>query len=89
MIKPLGERIVIKLKPAQTKSSGGIILPTSTPTNRDVSEGKIIFISEEIGDKVKVGDDVIYDKYAGIPFKMDNDESDYIIVRIDDILGII
>ena len=90
-IQPLGDRVVIKPTPKEEVSKGGIVLPDTA--KEKPQEGKIIAVgpgrlTEEgnrIAMDVKKGDKVIYSKYAGTEFKLDNDE--LIIMREGDILA--
>ena len=90
--KPLGDRILIKPLEAQEQTKGGIVLPDSA--KEKPQEGKIIAAGEgkKEGDKVtplslKVGDKVLYGKYSGTEIAIDSE--DYLIVREDDVLGIV
>ena len=90
-IQPLGDRVVIKPTPKEEVSKGGIVLPDTA--KEKPQEGKIIAVgpgrlTEEgnrIAMDVKKGDKVIYSKYAGTEFKLDNEE--LIIMREGDILA--
>ena len=90
-IEPLGDRVVIKPTPKEEVSKGGIVLPDTA--KEKPQEGKIIAVGPgrltEEGNRVamdvKKGDKVIYSKYAGTEFKLDNDE--LIIMREGDILA--
>jgi chaperonin GroES len=90
-IEPLGDRVVIKPIPKEEVSKGGIVLPDTV--KEKPQEGEIIGVgpgklSEEgkrIAMEVKVGDTVIYSKYAGTEFKLDDEE--VVIMRESDILA--
>ena len=90
-IEPLGDRVVIKPTPQEDVSKGGIVLPDTA--KEKPQEGKIIAVgpgrlTEEgtrIAMEVKKGDKVIYSKYAGTEFKIDDEE--LVIMREGDILG--
>ncbi|RLC59193.1 MAG: co-chaperone GroES [Chloroflexi bacterium] len=90
-IKPLGDRVVIKPTPKEEVSKGGIVIPDTA--KEKPQEGKIIAVGpgklsedgKRIAMEVKVGDKVIYSKYAGTEFKVDDEE--LIIVRESDILA--
>ena len=91
-MKPLGDRVIIKNMEAEEKTVGGIILTTSAKEKPQMAEviavgpGGVID-GKEVIMQVKVGDKVIYSKYAGTEVKMDGVE--YIIVRQNDILAIV
>lgn len=90
-IKPLGDRVVIKPLPKEEVSKGGIVLPDTA--KEKPQEGKIIAVGpgklsedgKRIAMEVKVGDKVIYSKYAGTEFKLDDEE--VVIMRESDILA--
>jgi chaperonin GroES len=90
-IKPLGDRVVIKPTPKEEVSKGGIVIPDTA--KEKPQEGKIIAVGpgklsedgKRITMEVKVGDKVIYSKYAGTEIKVDDEE--LIIVRESDILA--
>ncbi len=93
-IKPLYDRVVVKpVEEAEEKTPSGIIIPDTA--KEKPSEGEVVAVGEgkllENGEikplKVKVGDKVIYSKYAGNDIVVDGE--DLIILREDDILAII
>ena len=91
-IKPLADRVVIKLVEAEEKTRGGLILTASAQEKPQIAEviavgpGGIVD-GKEIAMTVKVGDKVITSKYSGTEVKADGTE--YIIVRQGDILAIV
>ena len=90
-IEPLGDRVVIKPTAKEEVSRGGIVLPDTA--KEKPQEGKIVAVgpgrvTEEgtrIAMEVKKGDKVIYSKYAGTEFKLDDQE--LVIMREGDILA--
>ena len=92
MLKPLGDRIIVKPSSAEEVTAGGIVLPDSA--QEKPQEGKVIAVGPgsqlETGERapmdVKVGDTVIYGKYAGTEIKIGGDE--YVIIRQDDVLAV-
>ena len=91
-IKPLADRVVIKLMEAEEKTKTGIILTAAAQEKPQVAE--VIAVGpgglvdgEEVVMTVKVGDKVITSKYAGTEVKCDGTE--YNIVRQSDILAIV
>jgi chaperonin GroES len=91
-IKPLGDRVVIKVMENEETTKSGIVLPGTA--KEKPMQGEILAVgSGEIVDgkkvplEVKVGDKVIYSKYAGTEVKMDGNE--FLIVRQSDILAIV
>ena len=93
-IRPLHDRVLLKrLEPTDKKTAGGIIIPDTA--KEKPQEGEIIAVGPgKVTDdgrvqpmNVKAGDRVLFGKYAGTDVKMDDQE--YIIMREDDILGIL
>jgi chaperonin GroES len=90
-IEPLGDRVVIKPTPKEEVSKGGIVLPDTA--KEKPQEGKIIAVGpgrvtddgKRIAMEVKKGDKVIYSKYAGTEFRLNDEE--LIIMRESDILA--
>jgi len=90
-IEPLGDRVVIKPTPKEEVSKGGIVLPDTA--KEKPQDGKVIAVGpgrlsedgKRIAMEVEVGDKVIYSKYAGTEFKLDDDE--LVIMRESDILA--
>ena len=91
-IKPLSDRVVIKLVEAEEKTKTGIILTASAQEKPQIAEvvavgpGGLVDVKEVVM-TVKVGDKVITSKYAGTEVKCDGIE--YNIVRQGDILAIV
>lgn len=78
-IKPLGERVVIKKVEAEEKTKSGIVLPGQAQEKPQVAEVLAVgpggyVDGKEIKMEVKVGDKVIFPKYAGTEIKIDGDE---------------
>ena len=92
MLKPLGDRIVIKPTEAEEVTKGGIVLPDAAKERPQEGEviavgtGKVLETGAKIPMEVKVGDKVIYSKYGGTEIKIGGEE--YVILRQDDVLAI-
>lgn len=92
-IKPLGERIVLKVLESEEKTKSGIVLPDTAKEKPQmgkvlaVGSGKILDNGEKIPLEVKVGDQVLFAKYAGTEVKLDGEE--YMVLKESDILAII
>jgi len=87
-IKPLADRVVIKPLAAETKTASGIYIPDSA--KEKPQQGKVVAVGKGTKDEpttVKVGDTVLYGKYAGTELKLEG--GDYIIMRESDILAIV
>lgn len=91
-IKPLADRVVIKMLEAEETTKGGIILTSSAQEKPQVAEimavgpGGVVD-GKEIKMEVKVGDKVLISKYAGTEVKLDGVE--YTILRQSDILAVV
>ncbi len=92
-LRPLQDRILVQRVEEETKTKGGIIIPDTA--KEKPAEGKVVAIGngkrDENGNpiplEVKEGDRVLFSKYAGTEVKIDGEE--YLIMREDDVLGII
>ena len=91
-IKPLGDRVVIKMMEAETTTKSGIVL-TGTAKEQP-QEAKVVAVGpgsivdgKRIEMEVKIGDKVLYSKYSGTDVKHEGVE--YIILKQDDILAIV
>jgi chaperonin GroES len=85
-VKPLADRVMVKLEKNEAKTAGGIIIPETA--QEKTQTGVVVAIGD---DKdvitVKVGDKVMYDKYAGTQIKIDQDE--HLIIKMADIIAVI
>lgn len=92
-IRPLNDRLLVKRLEEITKTAGGIIIPDSAkekPAEGEViaaGPGKVNDKGDRVALQVKVGDRVLFSKYGGTDVKLDG--VDYLIMREDDIMGII
>jgi chaperonin GroES len=93
MLKPLGDRIVVKALEAEQTSRGGIFLPDTAKERPQTGEvlavgpGKTLDNGSIAALEIKVGDKVVYSKYGGTEIKVDGEE--VMILRQDDVLGIV
>ena len=88
MIKPLADRVVIEPKQAETKTASGLYIPDSA--KEKPQQGTVIAVGAGKKDEpmeVKVGDVVLYGKYAGTEVTVE--EKKYLIVKQSDILAIL
>lgn len=91
MLKPLGDRVILKMTEAEEKTKSGIILSSGSKEKPQIAEvievGPGIDVDgKEVKMVVKKGDKVVLNKYAGTEIKYEGE--DYIIVRQDDILAV-
>ena len=93
MIKPLGDRIVIKVIEDTEQTSGGIFIPDSAKEKPQkgeviaVGKGKTLDSGEKEEMEVKVGDIVLYAKYSGTDVKLDNQLLK--VLSVKDVLGVL
>ena len=85
-VKPLADRVMVKLEKNEAKTAGGIIIPDTA--QEKTQQGVVV----EIGDdkdviKVKAGQKVMYDKYAGTQIKIDGVE--HLILKMSDIIAVV
>jgi len=91
--RPLHDRVLVRRVEADEKTSGGIIIPDTAKEKPQeglviaVGNGKILENGTKISLEVKDGDRVLFGKYSGTEIKVDGEE--YLIVREDDVLGIL
>ncbi len=87
-LAPLGDRVVLKQLVAEETTKSGIVLPGTEKEKPQQAEVLAVGPgTEKVKMEVKVGDQVIYSKYAGTEVKMEDDN--YIIVSQSDILAVI
>lgn len=87
-VKPLQDRVVIKMLEAEETTKGGIILSAASKEKPQIAE--VVAVGpgkEDVKMEVKVGDKVLTSKYSGTEVKFDDEE--YTIVKMEDILGIV
>lgn len=92
-VKPLGDRVVVKPAEEKEVKKGGIIIPETAKEKPQegvivaVGNGKLDDSGKRITLEVKKGDKVLYSKYGGTEVNIDDEK--YLIMREDDILGVI
>ncbi|MGD9973660.1 MAG: co-chaperone GroES [Desulfatirhabdiaceae bacterium] len=92
-LKPLQDRILVQRVEEETTTKGGIIIPDTA--KEKPAEGKVVAVgSGKVGDdgkrmtmEIKTGDRILFGKYSGTEVKIDGQE--YLIMREDDVLGVI
>ena len=77
MLKPLGDRVVIRVAKEEEKTVGGIVLA--------VGEGRVLENGTKVPMEVKIGDTVMFEKYSGTEVKYEGVE--YLIVSAKDIIA--
>ncbi len=92
-LRPLQDRIIVKRLEEENKTAGGILIPDTAKEKPQrgeviaVGKGKVTEEGKTLPMDVKKGDKVLFGKYAGTEIKIDGE--DYLIMREDDILGVI
>jgi len=93
VIRPLGERVLVKPLPSEEKTRGGIVLPDTAKEKPQegevvaVGSGKLLETGQRVPIDLKPGDKILFSKYAGNEVKINDVE--YLIMRESDILGVI
>jgi chaperonin GroES len=92
-VRPLHDRVVVKRLEEKESMRGGIVIPDTAKEKPQEGEvvavgaGKILENGTRVSMDVKVGDRILFGKYAGSEIKLDGQE--YLIMREDDILGVL
>ena len=86
-IKPLGDRVVIAPAKAEEKTASGIIIPDTAKEKPQKGTVVAVAANKENPLTVKVGNQVLYGKYAGTEITIDGE--DYLIMKEEDILAVI
>lgn len=92
MIRPLGDRVVLKAQEREEKTISGIVLPDTAKEKPQEGEVVAVGTGKIVGDNivpldVQVGDKVLFSKYAGTEVKVGGAE--YLVLRENDILAIV
>ena len=91
--KPLRDRVFVKFSAEEEKTAGGLYIPDTAKEKPQrgtvvaVGPGKVTDDGKRQPVDVKVGDTVLFDKYSGSKIRIDDE--DYLIIREEDILGIV
>ncbi|MFP4151896.1 MAG: co-chaperone GroES [Alkalispirochaeta sp.] len=84
-VKPLGDRVLVKMEQEEEKTKSGLYIPETAQEKTQIAAVVAIGDDEEI--TVKVGDKILFDKYAGTTVKIEND--DHLILSMGDVLAVI
>ena len=93
MIKPVGDKILVKRLQAEDKTKGGIFLPEAAKEKPregkvvSLGEGKLLDNGKRMEFSVKVDDRIIFSSYAGTEIRIDGEE--YLVLTEDEILAIV
>lgn len=92
-LRPLHDRVLVKRIEEGEQKRGGIIIPDTAKEKPQqaqvmaVGNGKLLETGERVAPEVKAGDRILFGKYSGSDIKVDGDE--YLILREDEILGVL
>lgn len=92
-LKPLADRVVVKPKAREETTKSGIVLPDTAKEKPQegtvvaIGPGRVLEDGTRVPLNVKVGDSVLYAKYAGTEFRLDDEE--HLILKESDILAIV
>jgi chaperonin GroES len=84
-VKPLGDRILVKLIAEQERTQGGIYIPDTAKDKPQTGEVVAVGDGEEV--KVKVGQKVLFAKFAGTEVKLGSE--DHLLLSMDDVLAVV
>lgn len=93
MLKPLGNRVLLEVQKVEETTASGLVLPDSAKEKPQtakviaVGEGRVLDNGERAAVDVSVGDEVVFEKYAGSEVKYDG--TDYLVVKDTDIIAIV
>ncbi|MDR2493928.1 MAG: co-chaperone GroES [Spirochaetaceae bacterium] len=85
-VKPLADRVMVKLEKNEAKTAGGIIIPDTA--QEKTQTGLVVAVGDDAEKiKVKAGEKVMYDKYAGTAVKIEGVE--HLILKMADVIAVI
>lgn len=84
-IRPIGERLVVKQTVSETKTNSGIYIPDSAKEKQN--SGEVVAVGKIEDNEIKVGDRVLYSKFAGTEVELDGEK--LIILEKNDVLAVI
>jgi chaperonin GroES len=87
-VKPLADRVLVKLEKNEAKTAGGIIIPDTA--QEKTQQGLVVSTgpgTEKEKNTIKSGDRIMYDKYAGTQIKIDGEE--HLILKMADIIAVV
>ncbi len=84
-IKPMGDRLLVKMEQIQEKTAGGIFIPQTAQEKTQMAV--VLAVGDDEAIKVKKNDRILYDKYAGTAVKADGVE--YLILHMTDVLAVV
>lgn len=85
-IRPLGDRILVKMEEVKAQTAGGLFIPQSAQEKTQIA-AVIAIGDDQEAISVKVGDKILHDKYAGTQVKIDGEE--LLIINMADVLAVV
>ncbi len=85
-ITPLGDRVLLSLEKTEEKTKGGLFIPETAQEKTQTGVVKAVGDDKD-AIKVKPGDRVMYDKYAGTSIKLD--DVDHLVIKMEDIIAVV
>lgn len=85
-ITPLGDRVLVKMAESEEKTKGGLYIPQTAQEKTQTGVVSAIGDDKDVI-KVKVGQKIMYDKYAGTP--VSDEGTDYLILKANDIIAVV
>ena len=90
-LKPLGDKVVIKKIELEEKTVSGVVLPSSAKGETNIAEviaiGREILDDDKTKDEIKVGDKVLFSKYAGTEVELEREK--FIVLKYQDLLAVV
>ncbi|MBF0780107.1 MULTISPECIES: co-chaperone GroES [unclassified Granulicatella] len=84
MLKPLSNRVVLEYVREEEKKVGSLLLPGSSSVNENIA--RVVAVASDVTD-VKVGDDVVFEKFAGMTVESAGKE--YIVVKVENLVAVV
>jgi chaperonin GroES len=85
-VKPIGDRVLLSAEESEEKTKGGLFIPQTA--QEKTQTGVVVAVGDdEEAIKVKKGDKVMYDKYAGTTIQID--DKDHLIISMSDVIAIV
>lgn len=84
MLKPLSNRVVLEYVKEEEKKVGSLLLPGSSAINENIA--RVVAVASDVTD-VKVGDDVVFEKFAGMT--VESNSKEYIVIKVENLVAIV
>lgn len=84
-VKPIGDRVLLSIEESEEKTKGGLFIPQTA--QEKTQTGVVVAVGDDEEIKVKKGDKVMFDKYAGTNIQID--DKDHLIISMSDIIAVV